>query len=90
MRDDFASLLALADAKGTAGPGGFELPAWLSDRVWYYVGCAVIFTLAGLITGYFIWRKGSMQTHDAEAEIQRTGEELRRLAEDLRIEESAL
>jgi len=90
MIDAFARLLAQTDAKGTAGLGGFELPAWLSDRVWYYVVCAVIFTLAGLISGYFIWRKGSMQTHDAEAEIQRTGEELKRLTEDLKIEESAL
>jgi hypothetical protein len=90
MRDEFASLLAQAGAKGTAVWGGFELPVWLSDRVWYYVICAVTFTLAGLITGYFIWRKGSMQMHDAEAEIQRTGEELKRLTEDLKIEESAL
>jgi len=90
MMDGFARFLAQSGAKGTAGPGGFELPAWLSDRVWYYVVCAVVFTLAGLITGYFIWRKGAMQTHDAEAEIQRTGEELKRLTEDLKIEESAL
>lgn len=90
MRDRFSSLLAQAEAKGTVWPGGFELPAWLSDRVSYYVICAVIFTLAGLITGYFIWRKGTMQMHDAEAEIQRTGEELKRLTEDLKIEESAL
>jgi hypothetical protein len=90
MIDGFASLLAQTDAAGTAGLAGFKLPSWLSDRVWYYVVCAVVFTLAGLITGYFIWRKGSMQMHDAEAEIQRTGEELKRLTEDLKIEESAL
>lgn len=90
MINGIASLLGQTDAEGTAGPAGFELPVWLSDRVWYYVICAVVFTLAGLITGYFIWRKGTMQMHDAEAEIQRTGEELKRLTEDLKIEESAL
>lgn len=69
---------------------GFAIPGIESDRLWYYVVCAVVFTFAGLITGYFIWRKGSMQMQDVEAEIQRTSGELKRLSEDLKIEESAL
>ncbi len=90
MREGFTTLLGQSDANGTTGLGGFSIPGLEIDQFWYYVVCAVVFTLAGLITGSFIWKKGAMQTHDAEAEIQRTGEELKRLTEDLKIEESAL
>ena len=58
--------------------------------VWYYVICAVVFTVSGLIVGYFIWRKGHMQTLDAESEIRRTADELSRLREDLQVEKEGL
>jgi len=58
--------------------------------VWYHVICAVVFTIAGLIVGYFIWRKGNMQTLDAESEIRRTADELARLQQDLQVEEDGL
>ncbi len=57
---------------------------------WYYVVSALAFALAGLICGYFIWRKGHMQTFDAEAEVRRAAEDLERLKEDLEAEEKAL
>lgn len=88
MTPRLASHLAQAAAEGSGF--GFAIPGIEADRIWYYVVCAVAFTFAGLITGYFIWRKGSMQMQDAEAEIQRTSGELKRLSEDLKIEESAL
>lgn len=88
MTPGLASYLAEAAAGGSGQ--GFALSGIEVDRLWYYVVCAVAFTFAGLITGYFIWRKGAMQMHDAEAEIQRTSGELKRLSDDLKIEESAL
>lgn len=56
----------------------------------YYLVCAVLFTLAGLICGYFIWRKGQMQMQDAEDEVKRTKGELEKLREDLKVEESGI
>ncbi len=57
---------------------------------WYYAVCALVFTLTGVICGYVIWRKGHMQTLDAEAEVRRAAEELDRLKEDLKAEERGL
>lgn len=57
---------------------------------WYYAVCALVFVLAGAICGYMIWRKGHMQTLDAEAEVRRAAEELERLKEDLKAEERGL
>lgn len=55
---------------------------------WLYYGlCAVFFLLCGLVTGFFVWRKGHMQTLDAEAEVERTAEELTRLRGDFESEE---
>lgn len=88
MTSRLANHLAQAAAEGSGL--GFAIPGIEADRLWYYGVCAVAFTFAGLITGYFIWRKGAMQMHDAEAEIQRTSGELKRLSDDLKIEESAL
>ncbi len=91
MKEDILTRVTEWAAKVVgSGPLTGDLPTWLSDRGWYYGACAIVFTLAGLVTGYFIWRKGSMQMHDAEAEIRRTGEEWKRLNEDLKIEESGL
>lgn len=56
----------------------------------HYLGCALLFVLAGLICGYFIWRKGNMQTQDAEIEVRRTEEELKRLRDDLSREEKLI
>lgn len=62
----------------------------LRMEIWYYAGCALIFLVSGLICGYFIWRRGHMQTYDAEAEVRRAAEELQRMQEDLRAEEKTL
>lgn len=56
----------------------------------YYLTCALLFTVCGLIVGYFIWRKGHMQTLDAESEILRTAQELSQLRGDLDSEEQLL
>jgi hypothetical protein len=56
----------------------------------YLAVCAVFFTTLGIATGYFIWRKGHLQTIDAEAEIRKTGEDLARLRENLQLEELEL
>lgn len=56
----------------------------------YYAVCAVLFTLAGLISGYFIWRKGHMQMQDAEDEVRKTRDELEKLRDDMKVEESGL
>jgi len=54
---------------------------------WPYLAvCAVFFMTLGIVTGYFIWRKGHLQTIDAEAEIRKTGEDLAHLREDLQLE----
>lgn len=90
MTQEFASLLARWKSDVTSGTFGLSIPGLEIDPFWYYGFCAVAFTLAGLITGSFIWKKGAMQTHDAEIEIQRTSDELKRLTEDLKIEESVL
>jgi|GEM_PF-2305165 len=90
MKEGFRTRVTEWAAELRSGSVSIELPPWLSDRGWYYAVCAILFTLAGLVTGYFIWRKGSMQMHDAEAEIRRTSEEWKRLDEDLKVEESGL
>jgi len=63
--------------------GGLSLGA-----PWYYGACALGFLVAGLVVGYFVWRKGHMLMLDAEAEVRRTKEDLARLRADL-AEESA-
>lgn len=62
----------------------------LDEGLWYSVACAVGFGIAGLVVGYFIWRKGNMQTHEAEAEVRATRAEIERLSEDLKVEEAEL
>lgn len=63
----------------------------LGEYGWlYYVICALVFTVAGLICGYFIWRRGHMQTLDAEMEIQLAENELKGLRTDLEWEEKEL
>ena len=56
----------------------------------YLVICAVFFALCGLICGYFIWRKGNMQMHDAELEVEKTAAELQALRTDLDEEEKGI
>lgn len=58
---------------------------------WVYYGlCALFFTLCGLCCGYFVWRKGHMQTLEAEMEVSRTEDELKSLRDDLSLEEKEL
>lgn len=59
-----------------------------TEEEWLYlVACAAFFTICGLACGYFVWRKGHMQTLDAEMEVMRTENDLRTLREDLGEEE---
>lgn len=67
-------------------PGGFPLPDGGLDGWPYLAVCAAFFLTLGIVTGYFIWRKGHLQTIDAEAEIRKTGEDLAHLREDLQLE----
>ncbi len=54
---------------------------------WPYLAiCAVFFMTLGIVTGYFIWRKGQLQTIDAEAEIRKAGDDLAHLRDDLQLE----
>lgn len=68
-----------------------ESPLSNLDNPWlYYTFCALVFVIAGIVCGYFIWRKGFMQTLDAETEIEKTKRELESLREDVEREESEL
>lgn len=68
-----------------------ELPLSELDNPWlYYTFCGLVFILAGVVCGYFIWRKGLMQTLDAEMEIEKTRQELQALREDVEKEEQNL
>lgn len=59
----------------------------MGEYGWLYYGvCAGAFALTGFIAGYFIWRKGNMQTLDAEMEIQLNESELKNLSADLERE----
>lgn len=58
-----------------------ELSGWP-----HLIACAAIFVTLGIVTGYFIWRKGQLQTIDVETEIRKTGDDLAALREDLELE----
>jgi hypothetical protein len=62
-----------------------EVTGWV-----YYVICAILFTIAGMICGYFIWKRGHMQMLDAEIEVKLTASELTALREDTQLEEKEL
>ena len=66
------------------------LPGEGGNDYLYYGLCALFFTLCGLAAGFFIWRKGHMQTLDAEQEVKRTGEELALMRDDLSAEEKEI
>ncbi len=70
-----------------------DLPAmdtFLQGGIGYYAVAMFLFFILGLVTGVLIWRKGYMQTHDAEAEVARTAESLERLRQDLDLENQAI
>ncbi len=56
----------------------------------YYAVSGLFFLICGVICGYFIWRKGYLQTLDAELEVRRTEDELQNLRHDLGLEEDEL
>ena len=61
------------------------------DAGWvYYAVCALFFLLMGLFCGFLIWRRGNLQTLDAESEVKKASQDLQDLREDLRTEESVL
>lgn len=65
-------------------------PPALLDGWVYYVACGVAFLLAGFLCGFVIWRKGNMQTQEAETEVRETEDELKLLREDILKEEREL
>lgn len=62
----------------------------LSNDWLYYAICGILFIIAGVICGYFIWRKGLMQTLDAEMEIEKTKQDLENLRASVEKEEREL
>ncbi|MEC5128807.1 hypothetical protein VSU19_18740 [Verrucomicrobiales bacterium BCK34] len=56
----------------------------------YYAVSGLFFLICGVVCGYFIWRKGYLQTLDAELEVRRTEDELQNLRHDLSLEEDEL
>lgn len=66
------------------------MDAFLEGGVGYYIAAMVIFLVLGVFTGSMIWRKGQLQTHDAESEVARTADALERLRQDLALENRAL
>ena len=83
MADLSAQIPLLAEL---SPPGGFSFPDGELSGWPYLAICAFVFLTLGVVTGYFIWRKGNLQTLDAEAEIRKTGEDLASLREDLQLE----
>ncbi|MDF1659716.1 MAG: hypothetical protein P1U58_19025 [Verrucomicrobiales bacterium] len=76
----FSDELPLLNLAVAGGDGGLV----------YYAVCAMFFALMGLGCGYFVWRKGHMQTQDAEMEVKRTEAELQALRLDLSEEEKGI
>lgn len=63
----------------------------MTEQSWaYYSLTCLFFVLSGLAVGYFIWRKGHMQTQDVELEVQLTRKELDAMESDLRLEKKVL
>ncbi|MDA7920926.1 hypothetical protein N9B73_04135 [Verrucomicrobiales bacterium] len=77
---------------GSVGSGGMVLSIAIPQgSEWiYYAVCGLFFSLCGVFCGYFIWRKGFLQTLDAELEVRRTEDELQNLRHDLSLEEDEL
>ena len=73
---------------GSFGRGDLVLSIAIPEgSEWIYYGvCGLFFLLCGLVCGYFIWRKGYLQTLDAELEVRRTEDELENLRHDLSLE----
>ena len=70
-----------------------EIPANFSElgHGWlYYAFCAIVFITLGIICGHLIWKKGHMQTQDAEMEIAKAEQDLQSLLESVELEEREL
>ena len=78
-----------SDAAATLS-GGLEKAVEGQESLFYYALCGIFFVLCGLACGYFIWRKGHMQMHDVELEVERTRDELEAVGGDLKLEEGEL
>jgi len=66
-------------------------PSPLPESGWlYFAICAAVFVFAGLLCGYFIWRKAAMQAEDAVMEVERSAAELRKIQAELEREERVL
>lgn len=83
MADLSAQIPLLAEL---SPPGGFSFPDGDLSGWTYLAVCALFFLALGMVTGYFIWRKGQLQSIDAEVEVRKTGEDLANLREDLQLE----
>lgn len=61
-----------------------------SGALLYLALSAFGFALLGFVVGYFIWRKGDVQTLDAEIEVHRSAVDLDSLREELQREKAEL
>ena len=73
----------------------FEVPllgqsyAWWSGWL-YYAICAALFLFLGLAFGYFIWRRGLLQTYELQQEIRRAEQELENIKNEVSADEKEL
>jgi len=66
-------------------------PSPVPESGWlYFAICAAVFVFAGILCGYFIWRKAAMQAEDAVMEVERSATELKKIRAELEREERVL
>ncbi len=71
----------------STGSNVLSLSLPLGEYGWlYYAVSASVFLFMGVVCGYFIWRKGHMQTMDAEMEVQLNESELKSHTEEFEKE----
>lgn len=63
--------------------------AWWNGWI-YYTICAALFLFLGLALGYFIWRRGLLQTFELQQEVRRAEQELENIKEEVAADEKEL
>jgi sensor histidine kinase YesM len=56
----------------------------------YYMICSVVFLFLGLAMGYFIWRRGLLQTYELQQEVRRAEQELENIKDEVAADEKEL
>lgn len=72
-----------------------ELPLLGQSFAWgggwiYYMICAAVFLFLGLAMGYFIWRRGLLQTYELQQEVRRAEQELENIKDEVAADEKEL